>query len=535
MNTVIYDEDTSLLLDAILANAYDALLQLDLISGEAYTIYAADPAWQKTKDVRFDFERMIERYILDHSIDPNPDEIIARLKIAQIGAELENHNRLDLYFTMRDTDGAVALKALSFCSAGVSQALMTMRDITKDFTHISNNLQHLESSLRTTASQIEERNVFLTLLSRNLRTPLHSIMGLTQIARNPHEITNIDAYLQKISSSGSYMSETLDDILDLRRISRGEISLRPEPICIGTFLEQLSGPFAQITADQGYFFQLQAEEASSLQIMADMHSLRQILLKLLSCSTSYTSRGGRLTLNIRPLTIQDAHVSLAFSVDSRGITLDQERLANLFKPCDLFRNHVDADLSTLDIALVILKSYALALGASTLVAESDETHGTRISVTLDFPLVDTEDTADTPSGPSELSLPDFTGKRVLVVDDNMINLEVTAKILTAHEFSVVNAVDGQDAIRCYREANGQFDIILMDILMPVIDGLEATKAIRKMSDIPGSDHIPIVAMTANAFREDFEESLRSGIDAHLVKPIDPNRLLGIIAVLLHLQ
>ena len=124
---------------------------------------------------------------------------------------------------------------------------------------------------------------------------------------------------------------------------------------------------------------------------------------------------------------------------------------------------------------------------------------------------------------------DFSGKRVLVVDDNEINLEIVRKILYSSNIEVVSAKNGQEAVDLFRRENGRYDLILMDILMPVMDGLEATRKIRAMRDIPGAAHVPIIAMTANAFRENFEESFNAGMDAHLVKPIEPERLIMVMS------
>ena len=128
--------------------------------------------------------------------------------------------------------------------------------------------------------------------------------------------------------------------------------------------------------------------------------------------------------------------------------------------------------------------------------------------------------------------PDLTGRRILVVDDNSISLEIGKRLLLPRGAEVVTAENGKEALDLYCKANGRFDLIFMDVLMPVMDGLEATRAIRSMSNIPGSLEIPIVAMTANAFRKNFEESFRAGMNAHLVKPIEPESFYRIISELL---
>ena len=217
-------------------------------------------------------------------------------------------------------------------------------------------------------------------------------------------------------------------------------------------------------------------------------------------------------------------VTLEFSVRDRGIVIDQERLKVLFQPYDYLKSKIDSHIGSLDIDLIILKSYVRAMGTDTLTAESDASRGTRISVTLTVPLAD-EQYEERPDS-QEM---DFSGKRVLVVDDNEINLEIVRKILYSRNIEVVSDKNGQEAVDLFRRENGRYDLILMDILMPVMDGLEATRKIRAMRDIPGAAHVPIIAMTANAFRENFEESFNAGMDAHLVKPIEPERLIMVMS------
>ncbi|MCC6093428.1 MAG: response regulator, partial [Eubacterium sp.] len=263
----------------------------------------------------------------------------------------------------------------------------------------------------------------------------------------------------------------------------------------------------------------------NLTIMADHHCLQQIQIKLLQSAINYTVQGGRIDLEVRELFQTRDMVTLEFSVRDRGIVIDQERLKLLFQPYDYLRKKIDSHIGSLDMDLIILKSYVRAMGSDTLTAESDASRGTRISVTLTVPL------AERPAGEARTTNEDtdFSGKRVLVADDNEINLEIIRKILYSKNMNVVSATNGQEAVDIFRRENGQFDLILMDILMPVMDGLEAARKIRTMRDIPGASRVPIVAMTANAFRENFEESFNAGMDAHLVKPVEAERLLMVMS------
>ncbi len=534
MNTHISDEDKLYLFNAMFAHEYDELIQIDLLSGDATTIHASDPVWYKSVGVRFPFESVMQRFMEDHSIDPHTDELIDSLKISHIGEQLEHHHVMELYFSARDEEtGSFLLKNISFYRVGMTQALMTIKDITDAFHQMSSHVQDLENALKDVTNQVEERNAFLTLLSRSLRAPLHSIMGLTQLGSEDVNSDGIEDYLHKISVSGSYMSETIDDILDLRRMARGETDLHPEPVSMRELMHEVEPAAVSIAESGGLTLKEDLSELDAVTVEVDPHCLKQTILKLVQCAAGNTARGGHLKLSVREVYRADHAIHLEILVDCRGVMLNQEQIAALFQPHAHVVQQITSDLTAMDIALIILKNNCLALGAKTLLAETDEARGTRLSLSLNLPLLGAEH-ASTAVKETEAptDTPDFTGCRMLLVDDNHINLEVTKRILQSEGIEVLSAVNGADALDIYRKEKGRFDLILMDILMPVMDGLEATRRIRAMEDIPGSASIPIIALTANAFREDFEESLRSGIDAHLVKPIDSTRLFHIMAVLL---
>ena len=240
---------------------------------------------------------------------------------------------------------------------------------------------------------------------------------------------------------------------------------------------------------------------------------------MLKSMVEYAVRGSRIRLGSRVVYQVEKKISLEISFESRGIVMDQERLSMLFKPYDYLQERLHGDARGVDIALMILRSNLLAMGTDSIIAETDEQKGTRISVAIPLPL------ADAPAKPvTSVEIPDFTGRHVLLVDDNEISMDVSEKLLISTGMQVTRACDGKEAAELFEKADGAYDLILMDVLMPVMDGLAYTRKIRNMKHIANAETIPIIALTVNAFRENFEESLQAGMNAHVVKPVRPENL-----------
>jgi CheY-like chemotaxis protein len=526
------DSEKASLFDRFFSDGYEELIQIDPATETAVTLFSTNADWKRMQSIRFNYEDISKKYIMDISSDPDPENIIKDLKLSSIEQALDKSPVYRVHYTAKSQDGSLRLKEAYFIRNN-DIIILTIHDITDTFQNVVNHTKELESALESAQQEIRQKNLFMTLMSRNIRTPLYSILGLTRIAENDFvSNSSIEDYLHKISMSGSYMNESINDILDLRGIASHEIELQPVKININGLLEKISRHISNAMQEKGLIYTLQTEGMTDLTVMADQHCLQQILMKLLKSAISYTVKGGRIELHARELMHSQQNVTIEFSVVSLGIVIDQERFRLLFKPHDYLKDKIDDDLGSIDIDLIILKSYINAMGADTLTAESDASRGTRISVTLTMPLSEEAQLAyqDT----SDQTCPDFSGKRALIVDDNDINLEIGVKLMERRGMTAVTAKDGAEAIEIYKKERGNFDVILMDILMPGMDGLEATRRIRKLNDIPGSKQIPIIAMTANAFRENFEESFKAGLTAHLVKPIEPDRLYATIADALHM-
>ena len=296
------------------------------------------------------------------------------------------------------------------------------------------------------------------------------------------------------------------------------------------FLETIGKHIEPICQDRELIYSLNTDLSPGLVVNVDSHVLFKVLIKLLYNAINFMVKGGRIQLSAHGLARKRDTIMVEFSVECKGIVVERERLGALLQPYDIIPEALEEDSDFLEIGLIILKRYAQALGSNVMMVESHENRGTRISLSLKLNI--SSDVPDDDNVAIEEFLPKMNGLHVLVVDDNDTNLDVTEKILMSKGVDVVTALDGQEAIDAFVSHKGRFDMIIMDVVMPVMDGLEATKRIRAMENIPSAKTVPIIAMTANAFYEDFEESFQAGMNAHLVKPVEPEWLFRVMANIL---
>lgn len=471
------EKEKAALFDNLIRDTYEAIILIERNTNQGRTIHAADRLWEKTVGGSYDFENTLCTYIKNYCVDSDSSELLESVNLGNIAEKLKRKKKYSLFCTIRNDHGNFLLKEFSFYKNNEDEYLCLIQDITNTFHDVSQHVDRLEDALRMANKEISEKNTFLNLMSRNIRTPLYSIMGLTRIAQDDNNTNSFDSYLRKISMSGTYMNETIDDILELRRISNRKLILNPEPVKLGEFLSRVKQIMKSICDDRHLLFSINTDNVSGLTVLADEHALNQVFTKLMQSAVGYTVRGGRINLNVREMFRHDGISSIVLSVESRGIVIDQERLAALFEPMDKLRDRIEDTIGSLDIALIILKSYLFAMGASAITTEADESRGTKISVTLSFPVV--KDTSQTDENVLENRY-EFVGLRALIADDNTINREIGERLLLSRGIDVVSAANGQEALDIFIHEKGRFDIVILDILMPVLDGLETTRAIRHL-------------------------------------------------------
>ena len=382
--------------------------------------------------------------------------------------------------------------------------------------------EHMEAEIEAAQKANEAKTRFLSNMSHDLRTPLNAIIGYTALAKHDGvTLPEAKAYIGKIDTAGQQLLDTINDVLEMSRIESGRLELEPEQICLESILSQIQDLVVpQMTKKQIAF--IRQWEQRETWVMCDKGQLSRSLMNLLSNACKFTPEGGKITLSMREVERQQDAVTCDFLVQDTGIGMSPGFAERIFAPFERERTSTVSKIQGTGLGMAITKGFVDRMGG-TIKVDTRQGEGTTITMRLCFPLAPRTVHAGEET-PEEAPF-DFTGTHILLAEDNQINQEI-AVMLLSHEGFVVDCVDdGQAAVEAVRQAEpGTYAVILMDIQMPVMDGYEATRAIRALDD-PARSRIPIIAITANAFQEDQQAALEAGMQGHVAKPLDREKML----------
>ena len=380
--------------DYVDTKRYEGIIRIHVSDGMAETLHSTNRDLNTTLDHAFPFETVMERYIMKRSVDADPQEIVRSLRIAHIQGELRREPVYFTHFIIKDTDLSqedtrLQMKRVAFHrgdSAGET-IVMTSEDITAVFGEISAQSRKLEKALQRLRSDLNEKTGFLRLLDDKVRMPLFSLMGTSQIRKESvTEASAVDDYLRKVSMSGTYMKEVIDDLIDLRRITRDELVLRPKDILLADLIDQVRNVIQPDIKAKGLLFTLDADDVLFLTINADPVIMRRVMVKLLKSTMTYAVQGGRITFRLRNVYTQNNVATLQLAVESRGLVLDRARLQSLLRPHSYIKGADEIDIGSVDLDLIVLRQYLLLLGVDTITVSSDELTGTLVEIMLNVPL-----------------------------------------------------------------------------------------------------------------------------------------------------
>ncbi len=370
------------------------------------------------------------------------------------------------------------------------------------------------------------KSEFLSRMSHEIRTPMNGIIGMSTIARqNLNDPTKVEDCLKKVSLSSKHLLALINDVLDMSKIESGKLEMNYEQFDLQLFLESLVSVYKIQAESKGLTFETVLTGRVDNTLIGDSLRLNQILSNLLSNAIKFTS-SGKITLHITESERKDNCLKLLFEVSDTGVGIKEENFDKIFEAFEQENSGVAHKFGGTGLGLSIVKRFTEMMGG-TVGLKSVFGQGSTFSVCIPFtavkeakPIVWDESPVTLYSDMTETKY-DFRNKRILLAEDNELNREIAVELLgTETGAEIVEAEDGKQAVDIFGKSPlGYFDMILMDIQMPNMDGYAATKAIRAM-DRQDAKTIPIVAMTANAFAEDEEKSRQAGMNAHIPKPLD---------------
>lgn len=368
----------------------------------------------------------------------------------------------------------------------------------------------------------EEKNLFFSNISHDMRTPMNGILGFTQLAlkeKDPGEIRN---YLQKIAISGQLLVDLIDDTLTISRLNSGKMELRRESVKMAEMLEELIVPVRETATAKKIAFQCDIAQMANVIVIADELNVKKIFLNLLSNAVKYTPEGGTVTFSVVNNSSAEDIVDLTAVVRDTGIGISAEFLPHLYAPFTQ-ESRAAKMASGTGLGMFIVKRL-LDMMDGTISVQSELDRGTEFSVRLRFHRIRGVQVSAVPIE-TEPDWSAIRGKKVLLCEDNELNREITQAILQDKGMIVIPAEDGKIGVDTFADSDsGEISVVLMDIRMPNMDGYEACRRIRAMNR--PDRNVPIVALTANAYEEDVRDCLAAGMDSHVAKPIDPARLLS---------
>jgi CheY-like chemotaxis protein len=414
------------------------------------------------------------------------------------------------------------------------KAILGFRDISSEVREDKKQQQILRDALAQAEYANRAKTVFLNNMSHDIRTPMNAIIGYTALASNHlDDKEHLKDYLSKISQSSNHLLSLINDVLDMSRIESGKMRLDEQPENILELIQSIRNIIQTDINTRKLELSIDMAEISDENIYCDKLKLNQILLNLLSNAMKFSKQGGTVYLKIRQN--EDApngYGAYEFRVKDNGIGMSREFQAHIFEPFTREHTSTVTGIQGTGLGMSITKNIVDMMGG-TISVTSERGKGTEFVVKLNLKLKNTpgdsgSESCSNTDKTSDDSVTDFTGTRILLAEDNELNTEIAIELLSEYGFVIETAPNGR--IACDKLATskpGYYDLILMDIQMPIMDGYEAAVNIRAMKEKKFSC-IPIIAMTANAFAEDRDKALKCGMNAHVAKPINMKNLLKTI-------
>ncbi|MGN1099124.1 MAG: ATP-binding protein, partial [Christensenellales bacterium] len=376
------------------------------------------------------------------------------------------------------------------------------------------------------------KSAFLFNMSHDIRTPMNAIIGFTELLDKHLDDKKLArSYIKKIQTSNDFLLSLINNVLEMARIESGKTTFDETCWNAREFNDTLFSLFDSQMAEKGIEF-TRSVDVEHTEVMSDATKLREIFLNILSNALKYTPRGGKVTMRLKEIpSDRPGYAMYRTEIEDTGIGMSEDFIPHMFDEFSRERSSTESHVNGTGLGMAIVKRL-VELMDGTITVESKIGKGTKFTVTLPHRIATNGDVGLSVGNNSEYDTEKFRGKRILLAEDNDLNAEIAVTILEEAGFLVERAQDGIICVDMLEKAEtGYYDLILMDIQMPNMDGYKATQTIRRFSDKQKAE-IPVIAMTANAFEEDKRNAYKVGMNGHIAKPVNVRELMSTLASLI---
>lgn len=500
----------------------------DYVSGinvwnKHFEIYSSKDGVVKPVDLHSNYDQLVKEYMKEVAVTDELDQLVQALSLPCILRHLQEHEIYSYEYDMKEKDGTIRRKMLRYAYADREKGFVinTRSDIDDIVKREKEKQDILETALETAEQASYAKNDFLARMSHDIRTPMNAILGVTELAKEKYSDGEIEDYLDKIEGSGKFLLGLINDILDISKIESGKLVMNQDIFTRDSFDESIDTTIRPLMEEKEIEF-IYNMSCGVDCMYADQVRFKQIFFNLLSNAVKYTPVGGHIEFSAVKLQEREEGDWIRYCITDNGIGMSPKFLERALEPFEQEQNGSDLQWQGTGLGLTIVDKLVQIMGG-TIKIESELGKGT--TITVDLPVIEVKVEENVKK--KLTSYEDFEclrGRRILLVEDNKINTFVARRLLEGKGMEVEHAENGKDALDMFVLSEpGRYDAILMDIRMPVMNGLETTKAIRQL-DREDAHKIQILAMTANAYDEDVQKSFDAGMNGHLTKPINPTEL-----------
>lgn len=504
--------------------SYAAVYYVNLDNDTVHNYYIAEPYKEEYGTVST-YRTSIVEYIERDIREQDRARVIDFTKVENLRKRFVNEDTITINYVddSEKRPGDYEMKFIKVNSDG-SRCVMCITDCTEALAKERKAQEELMDARDAAEAANRAKSAFLSRMSHDIRTPINGVIGMTEIARrNLGNDEKVADCLNKIDSASDHLLSLVNDVLDMSRIESGKTQITVAPVNLTDFCNECITILAGEIADKNIVMVKEFGDFEHPNILADELHLRQIIINIIGNSLKFTPAGNKVFFRVSEAAGDARAVTYKFVIEDTGIGMKPEFLDHIFEVFSQEHEENRSQYKGTGLGMSIARQLIIMMGGTIDVA-STPGQGSTFTVTIPFE-VNTKPVEEK----ENLEIRDVAGARVLLVEDNDLNLEIAKTLLESEDIVVDTAMDGLEALEKFEQSEpGYYEAILMDIMMPNMDGLTSTKRIRAC-DRSDAHKVPIIAMTANAFEDDIRQAREAGMNAHLSKPVQPKQLISTLA------